>query len=71
MNPYKLREIVSFLQERGKGLVTLTGDPVGPSDLLRCFGLDEALTPTEQVAVITELGLVAEAEAVMDRLRAV
>jgi len=69
MNPYKLREIVSFLQERGKGLVTVTGDPVGPAELAQCFGLDEVLTPTELNSVIAELCVLAETDAVLDRLR--
>jgi len=69
MNPYKLREIVSFLREQGKNLVTVTGDPVGPTELVQCFGLNEVLTPTELDIVVAELCVLAETENVMDRLR--
>lgn len=63
MNPYKLRAIVEYLRNEGKGL-SATHD-----ELLRCYGLDDLLSLDEQDAIKRELAAIAEAEAFMDQLR--
>lgn len=71
MNPHKLRAIVEFVRRQGKLPTDRWGCVLGPDDLLVWFGLINNLSPGEQREVKRELAAIAEAEALMDRLRSV
>jgi len=62
MNHHKLRAVVEFVRTHGAGAGNL-------DEALKCCGLDEMLTPSEQLEVKQELAAMAEADDLKERLR--
>lgn len=69
MNGHKLRAIMDYVRGHGRLPCDRFGSVLSPDDLLVWFGLRDLLTLEEQYQVKGELLSMAEAEAVMDRLR--
>jgi len=69
MNRQKLNAIMAYVRGRGRLPTDQFGSVLSPDDLLVWFGLRDLLTLEEQYYVKAELLGMAEAEAMMERLR--
>lgn len=69
MNRQKLNAIVTYVRGHGRLPTDQFGKVLSPEDMLVWFGLRELLTLEEQYHVKAELLEMAEAEAMMERLR--
>ena len=69
MQGYKIRCIVDFIRSKGPLPRDETGSILSGDDLLAWYGLRDRLTPREQVLLLQELWLLAEAETFIEQLR--
>jgi len=68
MNPYKLQAVLGHVRSRGSLPTDQFGNVLSPDELIAWFELDACLNPAEQAVVRNELSLMADAQAVADRL---
>lgn len=71
MNPHKLRAIVELVRRQGRLPTDQWGCVLSPDDMLVWFELKSDLSAEEQREVKRELAAMADAEALVDRLRSV
>jgi hypothetical protein len=69
MNEYKVRSIIAWIRSQGKLPRDAYGQMLSVEDLMGWFGLNERLTPGEQLYMLKELGLMVEAELSLDELK--
>jgi hypothetical protein len=69
MNVYKVRSIIGWIRSQGKLPRDAYGQMLPVDDLMAWFGLNERLTPGEQLYMRKELGLMVEAELSLDELK--
>ncbi|MGA2498623.1 MAG: hypothetical protein ABSH20_12830 [Tepidisphaeraceae bacterium] len=70
MNPYTLRGIVEYIRSHGGLPTDECGTILSEDDLLVWYGLNNLLTPEEQRQIKKELAAMADAQVVLDQLRA-
>jgi hypothetical protein len=70
MNPYTLKAIVEYIRGRGRLPADQWGNLLPVDDMLVLLGLSDLLTLDEQRLVKNELAAMAQAQAVIDQLKA-
>jgi len=69
MNAYKIRSIVEWIRAKGRLPTDAYGQVLSVDDLMGWFGLDECLTPGEQLYMRKQLVAMVEAESSLDELK--
>lgn len=69
MNEYKIRSIIWWIRGKGRLPTDAYGQVLSVDDLMSWFGLDECLTPGEQLYMRKELAAMVEAELSLDELK--
>ena len=69
MNTCKMMAIAELIRGQGGLPTDQMGEILSPEDVLVWFGLDKLLTAEEQAEAKRELGAMAEAQALVERLR--
>jgi hypothetical protein len=70
MNPYTLKAIVEYIRRRGGLPVDQWGNILSEDDMLVWYGLNDLFTLDEQRQIKKELAAMADAQNVLDQLKA-